>query len=302
MNTRTTICRAFTLIELLIVIVIIALLAGVLVSAFSRIKENGWSAKCRANLKTLYQAALNHENDHGQAIPYAGPYELFSILDGRWHKFDAWVNWIPKAGTTPSWPNAKSQDGDMLRPTWYGKNAISNIQAGTIWEYTSHHLDAYLCPKFKKVSRDDAVRSYAMNGFFFFADRDITHSNTSWWARNIQNHLDDRESSRLLFFAEMMPGNASANYCGIPCSTWAGRSDDDNNGGHDGSDGALDAKGNVSNPTNSPYESVGFIHRYSGQYRAHTIFLDGHIEAIPLIKINASTYSNRTFSACNGYY
>jgi prepilin-type N-terminal cleavage/methylation domain-containing protein len=301
MNTRTTICRAFTLIELLIVIVIIALLAGVLVSAFSRIKENGWSAKCRANLKTLYQAALNYQNDNGMAIPLAGPYELFSILDGKWHKFDGWVNWI-QAPNQPdaSWPNKDPQAGYMLRPTCFGPNAVSNIHAGTLWEYTSHHLDAYLCPKFRQLEREkygrpDIVRSYVMNGFFFFTDSNT--SNTSWWARNIQNHLDNREPSRLLFFAEMQPARQYSGCSANIGTTWAGNDPD----GNDGNDGVLNA-GRPASEIVAPYESVGFVHKYSGQYRAHTIFLDGHIEAIPLVKINASTYSNRTFSACNGYY
>jgi prepilin-type N-terminal cleavage/methylation domain-containing protein len=55
--------RAFTLIELLIVLAIIGLLAAILFPAFRRAKESGYQANCAANLQQIYQAVQLYRQD-----------------------------------------------------------------------------------------------------------------------------------------------------------------------------------------------------------------------------------------------
>lgn len=66
---------AFTLIELLIVIAIIAILAAILFPVFARARENGRRASCSSNEKQLVLAGLQYAQDHDERLfgAYLGP-------------------------------------------------------------------------------------------------------------------------------------------------------------------------------------------------------------------------------------
>ena len=64
--------RAFTLVELLVVIGIISLLVGILVPALNRAKQSSENTKCLSNLRQLGMAAQMHSNDYNSRIPPAG--------------------------------------------------------------------------------------------------------------------------------------------------------------------------------------------------------------------------------------
>ena len=61
--------RAFTLVELLVVISIIALLAALSFPVFSRSRERAKSIACRANLHELLVSLTAYDNEH-QSLPY----------------------------------------------------------------------------------------------------------------------------------------------------------------------------------------------------------------------------------------
>ena len=308
--------KAFTLLELLVVIAIMALLAAAIVANYSKAREAGWAARCKGNLKSLYQAALNYENDHGQAIPYAGPFELYASLSKTYENREGWVTWLPKSApsVTKLWPDTVSHLKDVNEPTWYGSDATRSITNGTIWEYTNQQIGSYLCPKFKQRSvcgRTDAVRSYVMNSFFYCVDSRT--NNASWDARNIQWNLGNLEPSRLIIFAEMHPQSTKYPIGARPdiCQTYANnsgpRSADAEDWTSDGNDGVLDAgddPGTDPAKIRKPYESIACIHNMSGVCRGHVVFLDGHVEAVGPVNINtySSNGSNLTFVGCTGQY
>ena len=60
--------RAFTLVELLLVIVIIAILAGLLFPAITAAVETAQSLECRNNLKGLYAAVLKYSTENNNVI------------------------------------------------------------------------------------------------------------------------------------------------------------------------------------------------------------------------------------------
>jgi len=72
MNTERS--RGFTLIELLVVIAIIGVLAGLLLPALSRARENARKVQCLNNLKQIALAVLVYADDHdGLLPPYHDP-------------------------------------------------------------------------------------------------------------------------------------------------------------------------------------------------------------------------------------
>ena len=59
----------FTLIELLIVVAIIAILAGMLLPALNMARNKAKAIKCSGNLKQLGYAEMQYENDFSRKIP-----------------------------------------------------------------------------------------------------------------------------------------------------------------------------------------------------------------------------------------
>jgi prepilin-type N-terminal cleavage/methylation domain-containing protein/prepilin-type processing-associated H-X9-DG protein len=61
--------RAFTLIELLTAIAILAVLAAILFPVFSRVREAGRSTACLSNLKQIGSAVAMYVSDHAETYP-----------------------------------------------------------------------------------------------------------------------------------------------------------------------------------------------------------------------------------------
>jgi len=78
--------RAFTLIELLIVIAIIALLAAILFPVFGRARENARRSACQSNLKQWGLAFMQYNQDYDERFPPMG-YEGLSVITvpNRWY-------------------------------------------------------------------------------------------------------------------------------------------------------------------------------------------------------------------------
>ena len=82
MNTKRI---AFTLIEMLVVIAVIALLAAVLFPVFSRVRERARETQCLSNLHQLSLATFQYAQDSDDRYPYGGdPSDLNT---------DSWQGW-----------------------------------------------------------------------------------------------------------------------------------------------------------------------------------------------------------------
>src|SRR3954453_6011482 len=67
---RATRFSAFTLVELLVVIGIIALLIGVLLPALNKARQSANNIKCMANLRTIGQALHIYVAQNNGVLPY----------------------------------------------------------------------------------------------------------------------------------------------------------------------------------------------------------------------------------------
>ncbi len=65
MKTQQTVKRGFTLVELLTVIAIIAVLAGLLFPVFARMGNEARKRSCGSNVKSIVQAMVMYKDDHG---------------------------------------------------------------------------------------------------------------------------------------------------------------------------------------------------------------------------------------------
>ncbi len=73
--------KAFTLIELLIVIAIIAILAAMLLPALREAREQAYKATCISNLKQIYQGNISYAGDYGERLPISVKCTSASKLD-----------------------------------------------------------------------------------------------------------------------------------------------------------------------------------------------------------------------------
>lgn len=94
---RTRVQRAFTLIELLTVIAIIGILAGIILPAVQKAREKGRQAHCKNNLHEFSLAVEMYRNDHDRRMPpwlsalhpqYMSRQESYLCMSDSTHGFD----------------------------------------------------------------------------------------------------------------------------------------------------------------------------------------------------------------------
>ena len=118
--------RAFTLTELLVVIVIIAVLAGILLSVFQGVREMANESKCASNLRQLGVACLLFAGEHNGQLP--GTYDTHEVAVGN-----------PALAYQGSWLSGTSAGNP-------GETTVPDVpENGTIYPYVGSTL-VYRCP------------------------------------------------------------------------------------------------------------------------------------------------------------
>ena len=82
-NTRRSDRRAFTLVELLVVIGIIAVLIGILLPALNRARAAALTVSCSSNLRQIYLAARNYAAENKDSLPYGMAFPRENVITGR---------------------------------------------------------------------------------------------------------------------------------------------------------------------------------------------------------------------------
>ncbi len=265
---------AFTLLELLVVIAVIALLSGLMIPGFAKLRERGRCARCVSNLRQLHMAAVAFANDHGGRLPRAQT--TFEYYDREaLRPWRGWLNW-------------NDDDESERRTEWHGPDArfcITNDTGGDLFSYVGGvgdpgvegtHGDeiVYLCPTFAAVcGEDDPYRSYGMNGTL------------SW---NFYHAIPG--PTRTILFADQGLDRRTT-YSLSSTEEWSDPAPSADSGRqflryHRELDGAIDWVA-----TNSNYEVIGEYHLKGGAEAANCVFVDGHVERVRYTK---------TINVCSG--
>ncbi len=143
---RPFIPGAFTLIELLVVIAIIAMLAALLLPAFTRAKESGKGAACISNLRQIGIALQVYVQENNNRLPV--------MRDKSWTT----TNDLPspdqaisnqlgniRALLCPSdkWPNGQQKPMPQLDPTYFEQTGCSYSWNSLLNGEDADHLNAF---------------------------------------------------------------------------------------------------------------------------------------------------------------
>jgi len=113
--------RAFTLLELLLVIAIIACLAALLFPTLTTIRQRADSAACMANLRQIGIAGLVYAGEHNQTTPLIEPWPsqpVYPAGSGAQSILDT----LKPYGVTPAILQCRT---DIAGPNYYAKDGSS---------------------------------------------------------------------------------------------------------------------------------------------------------------------------------
>src|SRR5580704_4376273 len=97
--------KAFTLVELLVVIGIIAVLVGILLPALSRAREQANTTQCLSNLRQIGTAIQNYASDY-QAYLVPGRYDSPSYPASSVAELENWCTILVNGKYLPTPPQA----------------------------------------------------------------------------------------------------------------------------------------------------------------------------------------------------
>ena len=204
--------RIFTLIELLIVIAIIAILAGMLLPALNQAKEKARAISCRGNVKQCMLSNQAYVSDYLYYVPYIRDIE--GHPDGHyryWSKELEYLGYLPRPGNSNS-------DGLKRGVQVCPKNQLINLQGVQLSRTSQSYGLAYA--KSRSASRVfDNLSSYVKeNEPDYPSERvwiaDSTNYTLSggldFWPRKNSNQWDAQWSTtQVLFLIHSKKANAA---------------------------------------------------------------------------------------------
>ena len=247
--------KAFTLIELIIVIGIIAILSATLIVSLSGSSDSAKAAKCLANMHALAMGVQGRAVAGSNALLAGSITKYTSARMDNTTTLHGWIGWNGTSYISPY-----SEDDDAREKT---------LKNGSIWSYVSGNKDVYFCPLHRKAAEDASVGlkygplwSYAMNAKFGWMNQTDPYS-YKYCGRDFVSLAD---KNKILLFAELpFTKNAIVS------------KPDFNSGASKANDPILQYSGNGGD------ELIGFNHKLGKrEMYGHVCFADGHTEKFQL--------------------
>ena len=242
--------KAFTLIEMLIVIAIVSVLAGVMIVTFTGSTESARAAQCMSNMRNLAvavsSASLNKEAMQSENWYVRASDAVWKDMVGGYRKRAKEIyryrrGWISNYPGPAGWNQSMSSSGRVVSAYDSDPQAVTYaLTNGAIWSIMGKR-DGYICPSHASARGGQTPAwSYVMNSRF---DDDILYGSFGG-------------ASKTVMFAELPFG---------------------------GGDGETEADAVLAYPNDdaqgSP-ESIAFNHRDGKKKCAHVVFADGSAKKI----------------------
>lgn len=272
--------RGFSMVELMVVIAIIAILAGVLFASFGNATESSRAALCLTNMRSLAMTVNSIAMGQG-GYPLAGSREVYGMSTGDntalgYHSQRGWITWLGE-----NYKGSPAHRSNPLYPFYGTANMEENEFAftnGILWASCGRNRTLYTCPehalKRKTQKKKAPYFSYVMSAKFGW---DYTMGQGPVEGTpDIEYEIgfgDLAIADKTLLFAEL-PDPSD----GEDPEKSAYRSDctlqylDVKTAGNSGGDRMAVQAGNA--------EAIGFLHKVGKRKCAHVAFADGHTEKL----------------------
>ena len=215
--------KAFTLIELIVVVGIIVILIGTLLASLAGGTESARTAKCLTNMKNLATACNSCAMVSG-SYPLAGSIEVRKramAMDKSneggmrltFSECKGWLSWDSRNAYPAGGGSSHTSSGGWFTSA-YSKDADARLHAltnGAIWRYVSESSDVFVCPSHRNAMRSqNPLWSYVMNEIFGY-DSSMGSQGLLFWQPqalgDIRLHSDSNKPlllpDRVLMFSEL---------------------------------------------------------------------------------------------------
>jgi prepilin-type N-terminal cleavage/methylation domain-containing protein/prepilin-type processing-associated H-X9-DG protein len=167
----------FTLVELLVVIGVIALLAGILVPSLAKARGHSRRTACLSNLRTLGQSLVMYANDHKERLPNGNPPQTADDWAGTQNVLVAFNRNYVKSPAVFRCP----EDNDDVPTEINNADYLTPNSARLSYEFYSVWWTPEKGPKLSKLSRAPGTNEQAPLMWDLNVDR-------SEWLLPDQNH------------------------------------------------------------------------------------------------------------------